>query len=274
MKRSKFSVLTFLVFVITFMLSIPVYATLIDNGDETVTQIRNDTSKLMWLKDASFAATSGYCLTGGNCLDSNGMVTWDQANNWIAYLNNTNYAGYSDWRLPETLPVNGISYNWNWSYDGSTDRGWNIASPNSEMAYLFYVELGNLGEYDTNGNYQSGFAAGNSSGPFINIVNLNNPAAAFNDGWYWSGTDIVGGVDGYDKVGFNFGLGRQYGGYIPGYGDHVWAVRDCSSCPVTAVPEPATSTLFVIGGTVILAGRRYLKRRAKLHVTRKEGCRV
>ena len=68
-------------------------ATLVDNGDGTVTQTRNDSSMLMWVKDANLAATSGYCLTSGNCLDSNGMVTWTQANNWIDYMNSTNYAG-------------------------------------------------------------------------------------------------------------------------------------------------------------------------------------
>ncbi|HLG29835.1 MAG TPA: PEP-CTERM sorting domain-containing protein [Candidatus Brocadiales bacterium] len=205
----------------------------------------------MWLKDANLAATSGYCLTPGNCLDSNGMMTWDQVNAWINSLNSSNYLGYNDWRLPVTLPVDGSSYNWDWSYDGSTDRGWNITSLNSEMSYLFYVELGNLGEYDTNGNPQPGYEIKNS-GPFVNIVNINSPTLAYYDGWYWSGTEV--GPPPYDAVGFNFGLGRQYGGYYPGYGDHGWAVRDCESC--TAVPEPSTFILLASGIGTLLAGRK------------------
>jgi len=40
------------------------------------------------------------------------------------------------------------------------------------------------------------------------------------------------------------------------------SVRYNSSIPVTVVPEPVSSILFVTGGT-LLAGRRYLKRRMK-----------
>lgn len=176
------------------------YATLTDNLDGTVTQVRNDGSILMWTKDADMA----------------GMVTWSEANSFIAYLNDINYARYSDWRLPVSLPL-------------------------SEMSYLFYIELGNTADLPR------------SSGPFVNIVNLNNPAAAVQDGWYWSSTDDAGG--GYDKLGFNFGLGREYGGYIPGEGDHAWAVRSAG-----VVPEPISSILFITGGAV-LAGRRWLKRK-------------
>jgi hypothetical protein len=49
-----------------------------DNGDETVT---DNLTGLMWTKDANMA----------------GAMSWSDA---ISYCNNLNYAGYSDWRLP------------------------------------------------------------------------------------------------------------------------------------------------------------------------------
>ena len=63
---------------------------------------------------------------------------------------------YNDWRLPQILPLNGSSYNYTHSYDGSTDRGYNISAPGtiyvgstaSELAHLYYTTLGNLAMYD------------------------------------------------------------------------------------------------------------------------------
>lgn len=37
------------------------------------------------------------------------------------------------------------------SYDGTTSEGWNITR--SEMGYMFYMNLGNTGYYDTDGFY-------------------------------------------------------------------------------------------------------------------------
>jgi hypothetical protein len=36
------------------------YVSLVDNGDGTITQTRNDGSVLMWLQDANYIVTSGY----------------------------------------------------------------------------------------------------------------------------------------------------------------------------------------------------------------------
>jgi hypothetical protein len=53
-------------------------ALLVDNYDGTVTQYRNDGSVLMWMQDANYALTSGYCSISGNC-DQNigsGTMSW------------------------------------------------------------------------------------------------------------------------------------------------------------------------------------------------------
>jgi len=151
-----------------FGLTATAQAALIDNLDGTVTQIRNDGSRLMWLKDTNYAGTTGYANTLGQIL---GTMTWLEANTWIDLLNSSNYLGYNDWRLPKTLPINGISYNYNNSYDGSTDVGYNVTSINSEMAYMFYVELGNLPLYAPDGSSpQPGYGLVNVS-YFINFDN-------------------------------------------------------------------------------------------------------
>jgi len=86
-------------------------ALLIDNNDGTVTQIRSDGSVLMWLQNANYVNQAW--VTGG-------LMDWNEANIFVAYLNNTNYLGHSDWRLPSTL-VNGVLYDLTWSTNVSTD---------------------------------------------------------------------------------------------------------------------------------------------------------
>jgi hypothetical protein len=213
----------YIIFLIAIILSfaISANAALVDNGDGTVTQIRNDGSVLMWLKDANTAKTSGY--------DADGLMTWDQANTWIGTLNSSNYLGYNDWRLPDTNPVDGSSFDYNWDHDyyGSTDRGYNISAPGSaypgstgsDMAYMFYTELGNLGYYDTSGNWpQAGWGLTNS-GPFDNIQSY----------FYWSDSYYTpdSGVAWF----FHFDLGVQNGNDIV-YNYNAWAMR--------VVPEPIT----------------------------------
>ena len=126
---------------------------------------------------------------GGLIYDPNLNITWydytysgptgngctsEQAMSWAAGLN---LGGVTGWQLPQALPVNGSTYNNGWSWNGSTDLGYNISAPGSaypgstasQMAYLYYVELGNKGYADINGNYpQPGWGLVNQ-GPFSNL---------------------------------------------------------------------------------------------------------
>ncbi len=196
-------------------------ATLVDNLDGTVTQLRNDGSSLMWLKDADTAYTTNY--------DSDGWMTWAQSLAWIDDINTNNYLGYSDWQLPETLPVNGSAYSYLYDYDGSTDRGYNITSPNSWLSYMFYTELGNVGNFSTSGvPDQPGWGLSNTS-PFDNLQAYV----------YWSETEY-GANDLYAwAVDFGWGYQERYG---KGNYGRAWAVR-----PATVVPEPSTALLLGIG---------------------------
>lgn len=188
MKSVRISIgIMMFIFVVSLSVStVSTHAELIDNFDGTVTQHRVDGSSLLWLKDADYAKTSGYDW------DGDGRMSWWQANDWIASLNASNHLGYNDWRLPDVSPVNGVSYDYTNERDGSSDLGYNISAPDSaypdsigsEMAYMFYVELGNLGFCNIYGSCeQPGYGLSNS-GPFINLMADHGQYH-----FYWSGTE-------------------------------------------------------------------------------------
>jgi hypothetical protein len=177
------------------------------------------------------------------------FMTWNTANTWAAGLT-VGGTTAGTWTLPTTLPVNGSTYNYNWSYNGSTDYGYNISAPGSaypgstanQMAYLFYVELGNKGYYNVNGNVQSGWGLVNK-GPLTNLQSF----------LYWSGTEYAPSSS--DAWCFGFVDGGQY---VDPKGFNVVVALAVHSGDVGApVPIPGAILLFAPG----LAGIAALKRR-------------
>lgn len=136
--------------------------------------IYDDVLNITCLQDANYALTSGYP-------SWNGKMQFDAANAWAAQLV---YGGYADWRLPTVAPVHGSTFNHTFSYDGSTDYAYNISYPGrisppdpagaypystqNELAYMFYVNLGNLAKFRTDGTTRSG-----SSGIDFGMVNTS-----------------------------------------------------------------------------------------------------
>ncbi len=57
----------------------------IDNGDGTLTDTKYNR---MWMKEDSWLMRKKW-------------ITWGAANKFVAWLNEQNYAGYSDWRIPK-----------------------------------------------------------------------------------------------------------------------------------------------------------------------------
>ena len=225
-----------LVFVGVFLFTGIATATLLDNLDGTITQTRNDGSRLMWLKNANLVEASGYddTLYG---YDTGCKLQWQDAVNWADQLE---FAGYNDWRLFTLSPVQGTSLNLNLSYDGSTDMGYNNTSGSNEIAHLYDVELENVGKYDTSGNLNAGWE-NKDFGPFLNvefpgywIPILSPPGYGYPDNaMYW-----------------HMGVGAQEpSGGITTFGG-AWAVRD-----MDPVPEP-TTILLLSTGLIGLAGTR------------------
>jgi hypothetical protein len=175
------------------------------------------------------------------------------------WLNQLSLGGVSGWRLPSTDPINGQSYRYSGNagasvYSGQIDVGWNIASPQSELAHMFTVTLGNRGAFDSSGNPRASWERTFNTGVFSNLKPRK----------YWSGSRYSSSVNDVAWV-FEMADGKQQGGFspIPAYPDayHVWAVHDGDvGSAMTPVPEPA-AWMSMAGGVLALA---WLRRRRKV----------
>lgn len=188
-----------------------------------------------WLTNANLAAGS-----------NGGQMTWATAKSWISGMNAANYLGFNDWRLPSTGPVNGISMNYGNSYDGTTDNGFNMSAPGtayagskgSEMAYLFYNELGGKAYVNTAGNYVGANFGIDNPSPFINLQSGLG---------YWSGTEYMPGTN--IPLVFSFSFGSQVYNATSNY-QYALVVR---TGDVATVPVPS-ATWLLGSGLVSVAG--------------------
>ena len=218
----------------------------------------DDVLNVTWLQDANYAKTRGY--------DADGLMNWADANTWAAnlvYHDSVRGVDWSDWRLARNSPV-GSDWNHDLSFDGSTDLGYNITSPNSELAYMYYVNLGLKGYLSPTGVYQPDFGVfgnGTYNGVDWSTLGQNDVGLVKNlqSYAYWSGSayapypaSIAWGFGTY--VGFQ----DVYSQYGPLY---AWAVRPGDVAPV---PEPETYALFLTGLGLMgaIARRRVGIRRA------------
>jgi len=165
--------------------------------------------------------------------DSGQNITWldysapiNSWNNQVAWASgltvNVNGVNISGWSLPTTV-------------DNQSSYGIQPSPTSSEMAYLYYTELGDTG-YP-----QSGYGLTNA-GPFKNL----NAADI-----YWSGTEYSG-HPGNAWV-FNFGGGAQ------GEGDEVNYANALAVHPGDVVPTPIPGTMLLFGSG--LGGLIGMKRR-------------
>lgn len=200
--------------------------------------IYDDVLEITWLQDANYAQTSGYddSLYG---YDTDGlMVWWFRAVEWADQLV---YGGYDDWRLPTT--VDGV---YEVGYDGTTTAGYNITT--SEMGYMYYVNLGNVGAFSLyKGPNPPGTWGLENTGPVINLRTLHP---------YWSGTENVDQGSSLNAWIFNFYDGGQTIGAKAGNAFFAWAVRDGD---VDAVPIPGALWLLGSGLVGLIGIRRKIR---------------
>ena len=210
---------------------------------------------ITWLGDANYARTSGY--------DTDGFMTWSEAKTWAANLSfhdAVNNITYDNWRLPAINPVNGVSFNLSYRTDGSSDLGYNITSPHSELAYMYSVNLGNPGYYTPEGTVSDCFS---SELPCTNF----DPIAFFSGGYYgvayffeyfWSGTQFFNPNDAfpipYDEA---WAFGMHDGGQVAGSEFNTFGAWAVSPGDVAAVPEADTWAMLLAGlGLVGVMARR------------------
>ena len=134
----KFVVSLVLATAMILTLSTASWATLIDRGGGL---IYDDVLDITWLQDANLAATNTFGVSG---INADGTMSWNTAQAWIAAMNAANYLGFSDWRLPTTPDAGGpFVFGWDGVQPYNYNYGYNMTT--SEMGYMFYVNLGNVG---------------------------------------------------------------------------------------------------------------------------------
>lgn len=163
-----------------------------DLDNDGVVDAFYDTSlNITWLADFSGPAT-------GQMPEWSGAM--DMASSMVLY-------GRSGWRLPRITPVNGVSFQYPSTTNGTTDDGWAITGVGwgraSELGYLYYVTLGNYGFFLPSDNpadriQQPGWVGTPNSGPFQNL----RP-----DGYFTQTLYELNPQQGV--MGFNFNTGAQ-----------------------------------------------------------------
>lgn len=202
-------------------LSATAHAALIDRGNGLIYDTVLDVT---WMQDLNYLKTIEY--------DPIGTLYRDMAQMWVE---NLEYAGYSDWRLPSANLIGDYTP----STDGSTDVGTN--NVRSELGYLFYVNLQN----STSGPLNFSFVDG-LTGETKSFLNGDDVA-------YWLAEDGLY----FNGMLFDFSNGMQF---APDIGDgraFVLAVRDGD---VATVPVPGAMWLF---GSALVGLARYTRRAEK-----------
>ena len=208
--------------------------------DRGTGMIYDDDLNITWLQDWDYDQSRPY--------DYKILMDWSTAKTWAEDLV---YGGYDDWRLPKVAPVNGSSFQFVFSNNGSTDLGYAKTGAGggwgegSEMAHLFYVTLGNKGICEPNDTlpesctYQLGYGPTNK-GPFNKWQPLSG----------WSSSEYAPDQD-YAWV-FEAENGVQ-DIRVKTLTNYAWAVR---SGDVAAVPEPQTYEMLLLGITALTVAAR------------------
>ena len=199
---------------------------------------------ITWLAD--FGRVSSF--------DADARLSWNDAQSWIASLNQQHLYGVEGWRLPKVTPVNGSSFQLGNTNNGRTDigvaatgTGWGTAS---EMGHLYYVTLANKGlctptvlGTDSCSTQPGWSPTVKNFGPFTGLTTFV----------FWSGTTLPGQPD---KAFYFYAYYGNQNVMSKAETYSAIAVRDGDIA--AAVPEPGVWALMLAGlaGLALRARRR------------------
>jgi hypothetical protein len=193
-------------------------AALFDRGNGL---IYDDVLNVTWLQDANYAKTSGYSLTG--------LMDWYDADKWAR---NLNYNGITGWSLPN-----------------ATEGGYNITNTDNLLSYMYYVNLGLLGQNNILGEPQPnyGIFGDGTRGGEKDVGLIKN----LQSGIYWTSGQAPNYTSQFYynfyyvfhmDSGYQNAWGTQNG--FSGNLFYAWAVHPGD---VSSVPVPAAIWLFASG---------------------------
>lgn len=228
----KLSTLCFsLLLIFLSLLPHSVFATLVTrlNGQAVYDTDINVT----WLANANLAATNTF---GVSDIDSQGYMNWYKAQSWIEAMNQANYLGFNDWRLPNTSDECSVT---------------TFICEKNEMSHLRNNEI--ISSYSPHID----FITATKVGAFTNIQ--DDITAPRNHAYlpsYWTNTSVSTNQSlAYDYVIYN---DHQHAYLKIAHWSHVWAVR---TGDVAAVPIPTPVGLLMSG--IVLLGLATKKRVSK-----------
>jgi Protein of unknown function (DUF1566) len=173
------------------------------DGDGTVDAYYDTATRATWLANAFVAGRA---------------MTWDEA---MAFARQYRINGIKGWRLPRLKDFNNPGCDFGF-FD--TDCGFNVRTTMSELAYMYYVTLGNKSYYDV---------AGNSAQPNYGLTNTG-PFTNLQADLYWTKTEVAPYPDRSWEFDFNLG-GQSWPVKTNEF--HVWLVHNGD------VGEPVESAL-------------------------------
>ena len=196
--------------------------------------IYDDALDITWLQDAKHlwhqfiieGALTTHWYQQYSPLNSDGQMTWAAANLWV---NNLDYGGFNNWRLP--------------SIRDKQFSGYNIAS--SELGYMFYENLDNEAGQSILSN--SGLVITSENGTVSSFTNVQDLP-------YWY-SELVEADSQYAWA-FHAGVGLQRTFSTSSMAAIAWPVHD-GDIGLAPVPLPAGIYLFLSGlvGLGLMRGR-------------------
>lgn len=205
------SIVGFLFVLMSFSSSAALVGRDLDGNSSTFEAYYDDILDITWLADANLASSNKFGIGG---INTDGSMSWNEAMNWVAGMNNQSYFGFDAWRLPSI-----------------------VGSGGSEILFLFSEYFGRTQTSNLT-TTSSGFSFSSSTSEdesaFSNIQNLVG---------YWS--EDAAGANAYAFASSDLSQGlipKSFESYF-----YAWAVADgdvFGRANATVVPVPAAVWLF------------------------------